>query len=192
MKSKTKVIIVDDELRNNHPILIKLMQYYEEVILYRKASVALPFIKANLGNRIILLLDLRLSGGESGYRTLQELREISYQIPVIIWTAVNENDTDCFSLINLKSYAIRDKDESIENMVELVRRAEADVNYALSNALEFWIMAQPGNHDEPYAISMNGTSYSLNDILDEIRKDTPKGKEFTQNLVNLTIELMKR
>ncbi len=191
-KSETKVYIVDDELKNNHPIRVKLEQAFSEVKLFKKASDAIAAIKESLGSKIILLLDLKLSGGESGYRTLATLRDLSYQIPVIIWTGLDEKTSEFFSLINLKTYAIHDKTESIDNMVELVKRADADMAYSLSNALERWILAQPGNHDEVFAVSTGGESYSLNQMLDEVRKDTPKGKEFTQELVNLTIELMEK
>ena len=191
-KSETKVYIVDDELKNNHPIRVKLEQVFSEVKLFKKASDAIAAIKESLGSKIILLLDLKLSGGESGYRTLATLRDWSYQIPVIIWTALDEKTSEFFSLINLKTYAIRDKTESTDNMVELGKRADADMTYSLSNALERWIMAQPGNHDDIFAVSTGGESYSLNQMLNEVRKDTPKGKEFTQDLVNLTIELMEK
>lgn len=191
-KSKTKVYIVDDELNNNHPIRVKLEQFFSEVKLFKKASDAITTIKESLGDKIILLLDLKLSGGESGYRTLASLRELSYQIPVIVWTGLDEKTSEFFSLINLKTYAIRDKVESTDNMVELVKQADTDMTYSLSNALERWIMAQPGNHDNIFAVSTGGESYSLNQMLDEVRKDTPKGKEFTQDLVNLTIELMEK
>ena len=77
-------------------------------------------------------------------------------------------------------------------MVELVQQANEDITYSLSNALERWIMAQPGNHDDIFSVSIGGKSYSLNQILDDVRKDTLKGKEFTQDLVNLTIELMEK
>lgn len=190
-KSETRVYIVDDELKSNHPICIKLEQAFCEVKLFKKASDAISAIKESLGSKVILLLDLKLSGGESGYKTLASLRELSYQIPVIIWTGMDEKTSEFFSLINLKTYAIRDKVESTDKMLELVKKADADITYSLSNALERWIMAQPGNHDELFAVSTGGESYSLNQMLDEVRKDTPKGKEFTQNLVNLTIELMK-
>ena len=191
-KSQTKIYIVDDELKSNHPVRVKLEQSFCEVKLFKKASDALSSIKESLGSKIILLLDLKLSGGESGYRTLASLRDLSYQIPVIVWTGLDKKTTEFFSLINLKTYAIRDKVESTDNMVELVKQADADMSYSLSNALERWIMAQPGNHDEIFAVSTNGESFSLNQMLDEVRKDTQKGKEFTQDLVNLTIELMKK
>lgn len=191
-KSVTKVYIVDDELKSNHPIIVKLGQSFDEVKLFKKASDAIAAIKESLGSKVILLLDLKLSGGESGYRTLVSLRSLSYQIPVIIWTGLDEKTSEFFSLINLKTYAIRDKVESTDKMVELVKRADADMNYSLSNALERWIIAQPGNHDDIFAVSTGGETISLNQMLDEIRKDTPKGKEFTQDLVNLTIELMNK
>jgi len=191
-KLTTKIFIIDDELKSNHPILVKLGQVYNEVKLYKKASEAIAAIKELLGTKIILILDLKLSGGENGYNTLELLRNLSYQIPVIVWTAMDEKASDFFSLINLKTYAIRDKDESIEKMVELVKQADSDMTYSLSNALERWIMAQPGNHDAIFAVSTGGESYSLNQMLEEVRKDTSKGKEFTQDLVNLTIELMEK
>lgn len=191
-KSLTKIVIVDDELKNNHPLIVKLGQIFEKVILFKKVSDAVADIRECLGDRIIMILDLRLSGAETGSKALTALRECSYQIPVIIWTAVDEKTVEFFDLINLKTYAIRDKDESTENMLALVRKADADMSYALSNALERWISAQPGDHDAIYAVATNGESYSLNKMLQEVRKDTAKGKEFTQDLVNLTIELMKK
>jgi DNA-binding NtrC family response regulator len=191
-KSRTKIFIVDDELKSNHPLIVKLGQYYTDVRLFNKSTEAIAQVADSLESRIIMILDLLLSGGEKGQTSLAALRELSYQIPVIVWTAVDEKSEEFFDLINHKTYAIRDKAESIENMVKLVKNADADINYALSNALERWIMAQPGNHDEIFAVATNGESYSLNDMLNEVRKDTAKGKEFTQDLVNLTIELMEK
>lgn len=191
-KSLTKIVVVDDELKNNHPLIVKLGQIFDRVKLFNKASEAIADIRECLGSRIIMILDLRLSGGETGNRALIALRELSYQIPVIIWTAVDEKTIEFFDLINFKAYAIRDKDESTENMLALVQQADADISYALSNALERWILAQPGDHDAIYAVATNGESYSLNQMLEEVRKDTAKGKEFTQDLVNLTIELMEK
>lgn len=191
-KSGTKIFIVDDELKSNHPLIVKLGQFFSEVRLFKKSSDAIAYVAESLGSKIIMILDLRLSGGESGQASLAALRELSYQIPVIVWTAVDEKSEEFFDLINLKTYAIRDKAESIENMVKLVQEADADINYALSNALERWIMAQPGDHNEVFAVATNGESYSLNDMLNEVRKDTAKGREFTQDLVNLTIELMEK
>lgn len=191
-KSGTKIMIVDDELKSNHPLIVKLGQFFSEVRLFKKSSDAIAHVSDSLGSRIIMILDLRLSGGETGQASLAAIRELSYQIPVIVWTAVDEKSEEFFDLINLKTYAIRDKAESIENMVKLVQDADADINYALANALERWIMAQPGDHNDIFAVATNGESYSLNDMLNEVRKDTAKGREFTQDLVNLTIELMEK
>lgn len=192
MKSKTKVIVIDDEIKETHPLIIKLRQKFETVVPYSIAAKAISDIKQNLGEKTILILDLKLSGGETGYTTLKDLRDLSYQIPVIIWTALDERNTESFQLINLKSYAIRDKVTSLDEIVKIVLKADADIEYGLSNALEKWIMAQPGNHDEPYLISIDGQSYSLNQMIDEVRKDTTQGQEFIQDLVNLTIDLMAK
>lgn len=192
MKSITKVIVIDDEIKENHPLIIKLRQHFETVVPYSIAAKAISDIKQNLGEKTILILDLKLSGGETGYTALKDLRELSYQIPVIIWTALDERNTESFQLINLKSYAIRDKDTSVAEIVRIVQQADADIEYGLSNALEKWILAQPGDPNEPYLISLDGQSFSLNEMIEEVRKDTTQGKEFTQNLVNLTVELMTK
>ena len=191
-KSETKIYIVDDELTDIHPICVKLKELFRDVELFNHASDAIVSIKNLLGSKMVLLLDLKLSGGESGYKTLADLRELSYQIPVVIWTGLDERTSEFFSLINFKTYAIREKTASIADMVELVQQANEDITYSLSNALERWIMAQPGNHDDIFSVSIGGKSYSLNQILDDVRKDTLKGKECTQDLVNLTIELMEK
>lgn len=192
MKSKTKIVVIDDEIKENHPLIIKLRQHFETVVPYSIAAKAISDIKQNLGEKTILILDLKLSGGETGYTALKDLRDLSYQIPVIIWTALDERNTESFQLINQKSYAIRDKVISLDEIVKIVRQADADIEYGLSNALEKWILAQPGNHDEPFVISTGGKTISLNDMLDEVRRDSPRGRSFTQDLVNLTIELMKK
>ncbi|MBQ6236807.1 MAG: response regulator transcription factor [Bacteroidales bacterium] len=192
MKSKTKIVVIDDEIKENHPIIIKLRQHFETVVPYSIAAKAISDIKQHLGEKTILILDLKLSGGETGYTALKDLRELSYQIPVIIWTALDERNTESFQLINLKSYAIRDKVSSLDEIVRIVQQADADIEYGLSNALEKWILAQPGNRDEPFVISTGGKIISLNDMLDEVRRDSPRGRSFTQDLVNLTIELMKK
>lgn len=191
-KSRTFIIVIDDELMAHHPLLVKLQKEFESVKLFKSASDALAFIKTHISDKIILILDMKLSGTEDGHQVLHDLREYSYLIPVIIWTAVPEEKSKFFDLINLKTYAIRDKDTSLEDMVSLVQKADLDIEYSLSNALLKWINAQPGNHDAPYIMMMNGKTYSLNDILHEVVNDTPQGKDFTQSLVNLTIELMAK
>lgn len=192
-KAKTRIVIIDDELLSRHPLIIKLREYFETVELYKKASEAIDMMKKHLGEKMILILDMKLSGNEEGYQVLSELRGLSYQIPVIVWTGISKENGNFFDMINLKPYATRDKTEKIEEMVRLVKKADADIEYSLPNALEKWLLAQPvENPDAPYLISTGGKTYSLNEILDEVRKDTAQGKEFTQDLVNLTIELMAR
>lgn len=191
-KAKTRIVIIDDELLPRHPLIVTLQQDFETVDLYKKASEAINMMKKHLGEKMILVLDMKLSGNEDGHQVLSELRELSYQIPVIVWTGISKGRSDFFDMINLKPYAIRDKTTKIEEMVTLVKKADVDIEYSLSNALEKWLAAQPEDHDAPYLISTGGKKYSLNDILDEVRRDTPQGREFTQDLVNLTIELMTR
>lgn len=191
-KSKTRIVIIDDLMRRNHPMKVKLEQEFEEVKIFSKAEDGLKYISDNINSKIILILDIKLSNGENGYETLEKLRGISYLIPVIIWTAINENDASFFKLINLKTYAIREQETNNDDMVNLVKEADADSKYSLSSAFENWLSSQNVDHNKPYMINTDGESYSINDIIKEVRKGSPEGNRFTQQLANLTIELLTK
>ena len=45
MKSKTKVIVIDDEIKETHSLIIKLRQNFETVVPYSIAAKAISDIK---------------------------------------------------------------------------------------------------------------------------------------------------
>ena len=92
-KSATKIIIIDDELRSNAPLIVFLQQHFEKVELYKNASDGIKKIENNLVEKTILILDMKLSGNEDGYSALTELRKLSYLIPVIIWTGIPKENS---------------------------------------------------------------------------------------------------
>lgn len=47
-KSATKIIIIDDELRSNAPLIVFLQQHFEKVELYKNASDGIKKIENNL------------------------------------------------------------------------------------------------------------------------------------------------
>jgi hypothetical protein len=48
------------------------------------------------------------------------------------------------------------------------------------------------DREKPYLLTRSGQSYSLNQILQEIRLQTEFGKGMERNILNLTIDLLAR
>jgi len=58
-------------------------------------------------------------------------------------------------------------------------------------AIEDWLMANDLNSDKPVLITETN-QYTLREILQEIRLETPIGRDFVRKVNNLTIELIMR
>ncbi len=192
IKSNTQILIIDDDLSELNPVIIKLQQLFEEVKLFSSSKDGISYVRENISNKIILLLDVRLSKGEDGHKALSELRNISKLIPVIIWSALDEMKEPFFDFINNDAFAIFKKDAAISSIVEKVVDADHFLNNDIASALEQWILKNDTDKEKPYMLSSNGKMYTLNDILREIRLQTELGKTFASGMNKLTIELLMR
>ena len=192
IKSNTQILIIDDDLSELNPVIIKLQQLFEEVKLFTSSKDGISYVRENISNKIILLLDVRLSKGEDGHKALSELRDISKLIPVIIWSALDEMKEPFFDFINNDAFAIFKKDAAISSIVEKVVDADHSLNNDIASALEQWIVKNDTDKEKPYMLSSNGKMYTLNDILREIRLQTELGKTFASGMNKLTIELLMR
>ena len=62
----------------------------------------------------------------------------------------------------------------------------------LDNTIEDWIIQKDEDKNIPIYISSDGNSFSLNEILHEIRTQSEIGKSFSRKLNELTIDLLLR
>ncbi|MCX8489758.1 MAG: hypothetical protein ORN54_01685, partial [Cyclobacteriaceae bacterium] len=59
--------------------------------------------------------------------------------------------------------------------------------------IEDWIMKHPPEkRNQPLVKLKEGRSYSMNEVLESIRKQTPIGIDFEKSLLKLSIELFSR
>ena len=63
---------------------------------------------------------------------------------------------------------------------------------SLDNVLEDWIIQNDADKDHPIYLSLNNKSYSLNEILKEIRLQTAVEQYFSRKFNDLTIDLLLR
>jgi hypothetical protein len=113
-------------------------------------------------------------------------------IPVILWSGINQTEEEFGDFINNHAYGFLSKDSTLEESIEMVDKAYLKLETSLDNTIEDWIIENEEDKDKPIYISTDGKSYSLNDILREIRAQTEIGKEFAVKLNALTIDLLLR
>ena len=62
----------------------------------------------------------------------------------------------------------------------------------IETALEQWILSQPNEKRGEQYVTAYGKTYTMNEILTEIRNQTDFGKKIVRNIITLTIELIAR
>lgn len=196
-KLNATIVIVDDDRtleERNIGLFLELRMNFGSVSVFLKQEDALNFISSNLGKRIIVLLDLDFAANPpDGNIVLESIRDISCLVPVIIWSGADENKEVFADLINNQAFGFLDKNASSEDIIHKLKEAYNNINYNIDVALEEWIVAHSEEQKKkPYMVTVEGKQLSLNDLLEEIRKQTPIGKQFSKSLSKLTIDLISR
>ncbi len=196
-KLNSTIVIIDDDKALANPdsgLIIELNMNFESIQFFHKQEEGLEFIKNNLDKRIIVLLDLGFpSGTPSGHAILESIRKITFLVPIIIWSGVDEDKEAFADLINNRAYAFLNKNASTEDIITILKEAYNNANNDISIALEEWIIAHSEEQKEkPYLLTVEGKELSLNELLNEIRLQTDVGKYFSKNLSKLTIDLLTR
>jgi len=125
-KKKFTIVIVDDLIQKNDPIILKSNELYNEVVLISDSKEALNFVKQNFKEKkIIVILDYSFNNKIkiTGKWFLTELRKFSLQIPVILLTAMANQISDYKDLINLGIFKIADKGD-YEYLIKNIEQAE--------------------------------------------------------------------
>lgn len=193
---KVTILVVEDDIRlQNDPFVIEAQMIFENVIFKENTADALSFIKDNLDKKIIILLDLAFSSNQmDGIIFLSELRTLSKLIPVIIWSGRNNITEDEYhKLINETAFAFLTKGASSEEIIETLNNAVSYIDSQVDYAIESWLE----NHSEedknkPFLTASDGNSYSMNDLLKEIRNQTSFGKSIALDINKLTLDLLFR
>jgi len=194
-KNVTILVVEDDRGLQEDPFVEEARLIFKEVIFKENITDALSFVKENLNTNIIILLDLAFSSDKmEGVTFLGELRTVSKLIPVIIWSAMNDiQDSDYQKIINNTAFAFLKKTASTEDIIEKLNSAVSYIDGHVDSAIERWLENQSeDDKNKPFLSSSDGRSYSMNDVLKEIRMQTPFGRSITLKINKLTIDLLFR
>lgn len=192
-KSKTNIIVIDDEPElKEHELIFELKLLYENVEIFANPYAGIDYVKTHSGEKNIIILDYRFENYENGSHILEEIRGENKVIPVILWTANADKIQEFIDIVNNKIFAILPK-SPYEPVLKVIKDAENELDTSIEGALEEWISIQNEEDlDSPYLITANGKQYTLNDLLKEIRLQTPFGTQVQKDLLMLTIDLLLR
>lgn len=196
--NKSNIVVIHDDLQENDPLIVELKLKYgqDSVILITKSQDGLDYVLANLNQKMIVILDLNFKSDEpSGVDVFENIRKQTSLVYVIIWTASTLDDIhkpDLLSMINNDALALLNNTGDIEELLDRVDLASHHLAVKVSNALEDWILSQPEiDRKAPYLTSRDNKTFSLDDILSEIRKQTAFGMETEKGILLLAIDLLK-
>lgn len=193
-KSKTKIVIIDDSFPKTDPRFHTLKKYFENVVLKETPKEGVDYIKEYEVDRLIILLDYKFGDGEpTGRWVLEEIRKISFVIPVILMTENDIPTEDFPDFINEKTYSfIKDKGSAKEILAK-VKEADIELSTKVEVALEDWIdRHSPEDRDKPYLTMRSGETYTLNNVMKEIRLQTEFGQKMEKKILKLAIELLAK
>jgi DNA-binding NtrC family response regulator len=197
MNQNIEIIVVDDNVTNDDPLMIVLQEEFSKVHLFTTSGKAWQFISQNLTKKFVIILDLQFPKNEmKGKEVLEEIRKISKTIPVIIRTAYADQEEwrDYINYIDKQVFAFFSRSGSdYDQVVEKVKEAAALLDAQVETALEDWInLHKEDIKNKPYLIAKNGKTYTLNDMLNEIRMQTLFGRQIEKDILMLTIDLIAR
>ena len=195
----TKIVIIHDDLSEDDPLIDELSNRYqaENVILIKESQKGLDYVLNNLTQKIIVILDLKFKANEiSGVKVFEDIRKQTSLVYIIIWTANNLNEVtseDLVKFINNDALAFISSTDDYTKVLEHVEKAAHELDSRVASVIEQWISARPSEEkDKPYITSSDGKSYTLSELLHEIRHQTSFGKEIEKNILLLAIDLLTR
>lgn len=197
-KYPVQIIIIDDDIEMaTRPFFIKLCQTYgkENVIWKNSPKDGLVYVKEHLIRRTIIVLDYDFGGKANCVELFQELQKLSSLFYIVVRTAklidnIRREDLEVF--INNHLMALVYKTDGYPESLKQVEKAINYLNSRVDCILEEWILRHERFKREAPYMNVDGKEYSLEDILNEIRQDTPFGKQMTSNIISTAITMMQR
>lgn len=199
LKTKPYIVIVDDDIDHNYPLvdILKIEYGEENVHLFQDTKQGIDFIEENLSKKIIVLLDIMFGGKPAGLDVFDAIIKKSSLVCFILMTGSMERiDRDKYvQLINGHAWYFVRRDWPSTEIKKVIKKAEYHLATRVDGALEEWILRHsPEDQNKPYLKTSNGETHTLLSILKEIRagSNSEFGQEMVAGILNLTIDLLAR
>lgn len=194
-KIDTNIIFVDDDLKfQDDPAIEEAKELFANVKFISDSNEALKYVQRHIDEKMIIVLDMHFTSNmPNGQETLKQIRDLTHLIPVIIWSGNDVEKNELTDLFENRAFSFVSKTSSIEELIDTLIKANESFKEDVSYAIEEWIKVHPEESlEKPFITSSEGITYTLSDILKEIRLQTPMGIELSQKINKLTIDLLMR
>lgn len=196
----TQIVVIHDDIGIDDPIIVELSLTHgkENIKLFPHSKDGLNYVLDNLGKKMIVLLDKNFKDPKdiSGLKVFEGIREktsLVYVILITVSTITEIGEEDLKMLINKDLFKFESFTSDYTQIIKLIDEAILSLSLRIDSVIEDWIMRHPPEkREQPLLITKDGRSYSMNDILDSIRKQTEIGVGFERSLLKLAIELFGR
>ncbi|MEY4903275.1 MAG: hypothetical protein RLZZ292_1090 [Bacteroidota bacterium] len=195
-----QIITIDDDLRfKEKPLFEELIDIYgEENIIWKETpQEGLEYIKTNLTKRTIVILDYhfgdKMANGLAWLKPLQDTSSLIYVIVNTSHEVATIPSSELKDCINNHLMALVDKTDGYGKTLSEVEKAIGYLNNRVDCILEEWILRHERfTREKPYIRNEKGENLSLNDVLNEIRKDTDFGRAMSSNIISTAISMLQR
>lgn len=194
----TKIVVIHDDMDDNYPLIVMLKDKYsdDDVILFKHSQQGLEYVLQNLGRKMVVLLDKNFKDKNdiSGLKVFEKIREQTVLVYVVLISANSISDfseDELKILINKDLFKLEKFTNDYTNIINLIDDAVGNIDMRVDAAIEDWLIANNLNDEKPVLITET-SSYTLKEMLHEIRLSTKVGREFVRKVNNLTIELIMR
>ena len=190
-KMNVSIVYIDDAIKmKNDAFIDDIEDVVNEVQFFEKPSEGLTYIKQNIDKNIIVILDWKFNNSSlQGEHFLNDINEISTLVPVIVFTGADIRVDDANKMFDGNAFSCISKDASTKELVTSIKKAYDRIQNDIRSVMEKWILKQDDEkRSKPYMRSGDKV-YTLNDILESIRKQDEFGKETTRGILSLATEL---
>lgn len=186
----TIVYIDDDAKMKDEAFLDDIKDEVDDILYFEKPSDGLSYVKDNIDKNIVVILDWKFNSSSiQGDEVLKDIDNISVLVPVIVFTGASIDALEANKMFKGNAFSCIPKDASTETLVNAIRSAYDRIQNDIRFVMEKWILKQSeGKRNKPY-MRFGDKIYTLNEILDSIRKQDEFGKETTRGILALATEL---
>ena len=195
-KNKFHIIVVDDTMGEKDPFVVELkLEFQQEanVEYFNDVDSAMSFVDAHMSERMILIMDCRFGSVWQGIDAVMKLREKTALIYVIMISANNVSqlsNADITSLINTDNiFFIKNTD--IDGAKERVNQIMGLWDSRFDCVLEQWLLRHQEENDK-VVYQKGKNSYTWSQLLNEVRLQTPVGRDFERVMNQYCISRFKQ
>ena len=190
-KMNLSIVYIDDDVKmKEDAFLDDIRDDVDDIQYFEKPSDGLSYIKDHIDQNIVVILDWKFnSSSMQGTDVLNDIDSISVLVPVIVFTGATIDAVEASKMFKGHAFSCVPKDATTEEIIAAINNAYDRIQNDIRSVMEKWILKQnEEKRNKPYMRSGNKV-YTLNDILESIRKQDELGKETTRGILSLATEL---